>query len=131
MEILTIVMELDKPDGEILYPSEVITPAVLEFNKIIRKNNDGILGEWSPPKKGSTVERSFSIDLQRVSHIVKHIFIEGKTVKAKLKLVGKYAELGALGIDFTVVPRLLGKVTEGVAEKIQFVTLDLAYIVEE
>ena len=131
MEILTIVMELDKPDGEILYPSEVVTPAVVEFSKIIRKNNDGILGEWSPPEKGSTVERSFSIDLQRVSHIVKHIYIDGKTVKAKLKLVGKYAELGTFGIDFTVVPRLLGKVTEGVAEKIQFVTLDLAYVVEE
>ncbi len=131
MEMLTIVMELDTPDSEIIYPLEVVTPAVAEFSKIIRKNNDGVLGECSPPQKGSSVDRSFSIDLQRVSHIVKHIWVDGKTVKAKLKLVGDYAELGNLGVDFTVVPRLLGKVTEGVAEKVQFVTLDLAYVVEE
>ena len=124
-------MEMDKIDGDIIYPLEVMTPAVGEFSKIIKNNNDGILGECSPPPNNPTVERSSSIDLQRVSHIVKHIWIDGKIVKTKLKLVGKYAELYNSGVDFTVIPRLLGKVVEGVAEKIQFITLDLAYTVED
>ncbi len=130
MEMLTIVMELDKLDNDIIYPLEVVTPAVAEFSKIIRNNDECILGECSPPKD-PTLERSASIDLQRVSHIVKHISLDGKIVKAKLKLVGKYAELYNLGVDFTVIPRLLGKITEGVAEKIQFITLDLGYVIED
>lgn len=135
MEMLTIVMELDKPAAGVTYPLEVVTPAVAEFSKTIQQNGDGIIGECNSPAVLGTsdeaVERSSSIDPCHASHIVKHIWVEGKVVKAKLKLIGKYAELFDLGVDFTVIPRLLGKVEEGVAKHIRFITLDLAYVVEK
>jgi hypothetical protein len=72
-----------------------------------------------------------SIDLGRVSHIVKHMWIEKRRMVCKVKLLGKYAEIAKhMDIEFMGVPRAVGviegKAPERVCTKYDIITVDLA-----
>lgn len=133
MEVLVTVMYLDtEVVGGKTYPSEVLVPAVEYLERRIQRN-EVVLGECSAPRidgmtDGEISSRIFSIDLHRVSHAIKSVWIDGNEVRAKLSLVGKYAELAKAGWTPSVIPRALGDFNEAmVATKYTLITLDLAY----
>ncbi len=138
MEQLIQLLYLDELDPSgILYPSPVVVNAVGEFEKLIQKY-DGVLGECSVPDgvnwDGEPDLRYMTIDLGRVSHIVKHVWIEKRKMMCKVKLLGKYAEIAKLmNLEFKGVPRatgvIEGKEPERVCTKYDIITVDLALTV--
>jgi hypothetical protein len=135
MEQLIQLLYLDEVDPSgIVYPATVVGNAIQEFEKIIQKH-DGVLGECSVPSgiewDGEPQSRYMSIDLSRVSHIVKHLWIEKRRMMCKVKLLGKYAEIAKhMDIEFMGVPRatgvIEGKAPERVCTKYDIITVDLA-----
>lgn len=134
MEQLIQLLRLDEPDldGNI-YPQAVVNSAVQKFEERIQKYN-GVMGECSIPNDLQMAQnpdvRFVSIDLGRVSHIVRHVWIENKTLMCKIKLLGKYAQLAELmDVEFLAVPRAGGEM-DGVKGRLvctnySLVTVDL------
>ena len=127
MEILVELAKADVADDStgLVYPKEVLVRSVNRFDERIVKN-DGIMGEYTTP----TEEEANAINFSRVSHVVKHIWMEGDVVVAKLKLLGKFAEMvEKAGVTFGGRIRnlmFLDNKTDDVRESI-IITIDLAY----
>lgn len=136
MEQLIQIMRLDEPDEiGIIYPTLVVKDAVQNIEERIQ-HADGVLGECSPPPRDEIDEsdsRLVSIDLARTSHIVKHLWIEDRTLMCKVKLLGKYADIAKhMNVEFHGVPRATGiidgKEPDRVCTKYTIITIDLALI---
>lgn len=138
MEQLVIVLQVDQYSGEgVTYPRNVAVKAIESFQERLDANHEAIPGECgapSLPKDKEDVVSAISyltINLERASHIVKAIWLDGNVMKAKIKLIGKFAELAKAGVEFSVIPRMVGDVNEElVCTKMTLATLDLAYIEE-
>lgn len=128
-------MRLDEahPATGIIYPTSVVSKAVEQIENRIKESTEtgGVLGECSAPpdydaSRGVNA-RYLSIDLARVSHIVRHVWIEKKTLICKIKLLGKYAEMAKLlDISFNGSIRATGIVEgEKVCTDYTIITIDL------
>ena len=135
MEQLIDLLYLDELDPSgVIYPTEVVARAVKEMEERIKKT-DGILGECSIPTGtnfyATPDARYQSIDMGRVSHIVRHVWIEKKRLKCKVKLLGRYAQIRELmPVAFEGIPRAIGAV-EGsgkgkVCTEYTLITVDLS-----
>jgi hypothetical protein len=135
MEQLIDLLYLDELDPSgVIYPTDVVALAVQKIEERIKKTN-GILGECGIPV-GTSFDRSpdiryQSIDMGRVSHIVRHVWIEKKRLKCKVKLLGQYAEIRELmPVSFEGIPRAIGVVEgkgkEKVCTEYTLITVDLA-----
>lgn len=133
MEQLIDLLYLDEPGPNgIIYPTAVVQVAVTEFEERI-KNSGGILGECSIPAETQLdkepTDRYTSIDLGRVSHIVLHMWIDKRTLKCKVKLLGKYAQItDLLPLTFEGIPRATGHIENKVCTLYSLITVDLALI---
>lgn len=130
MEQLISLLPIDVcTDSKHIYPRTIIEEAIKEFNGRVAK---GVAGECSIPPVhdwgGEPSERYGSVDLQRVSHIVKHVWIDDGWLMCKVHLLGKFAELAnELDIHYQGIPRATGTMTEeGVCTKYTLITVDLA-----
>ncbi len=135
MEQLIDLLYLDELDPSgVIYPSAVVARAVEKIVERINKT-DGILGECGIPV-GTSFDRSpderyQSIDMGRVSHIVRHVWIEKKRLKCKVKLLGQYAQIRELmPVTFEGIPRAIGAIEgkgkERVCTEYNLITVDLA-----
>ena len=135
MEQLIDLLYLDELDPSgVIYPTAVVARAVQEIEERIKKS-DGILGECSIPMNtnfNTTPDLRYqSIDMGRVSHIVRHVWIEKKRLKCKVKLLGQYAQIRELmPVSFEGVPRAIGAVEGSDKEKVcteyTLITVDLS-----
>lgn len=106
-----------------VYPTSEISEAVKNAQTIIKERN-GIMGELDHPQ-------SLSINLDRVSHIITEMRMEGSNAMGKAKLLntpmGNIArELISAGVGLGVSSRGAGTVTEsGGVSGFQFVTVDI------
>jgi len=128
MEQLVVLLEIGRPDHKnVDYPLPIIEDAINAFNKRIKRRN-GMLGECGiPPDLDSDGRRMLKIDLSRASHIVRHVWIQNNIVKAKIFLLGKYAEIAEeMNIRFLAIPRAYGEVdAKGTCTKYTLITVDL------
>lgn len=126
MEILVDLVKVDctDPITGFIYPRGIVVQAIESAEERIR-NNDGILGEEMPPPE----EVCEYINPSRASHVVKHIWIKGDTVMAKLKLVGKYNEMSHAGIQFQGFLRCFSSIADDkiTVSGMTIVTVDLLY----
>lgn len=130
MEQIVTVLQLDSSGKNgVFYPRSVIIDALDDFRSRLLDRNESIPGEFQiPPIEEIEIasKRLTTIMLDRISHFVKAIWIQGDTVYAKIKLVGKYADLANNGVEFSVFPRALGNVDENNrCNAYKLVTLDL------
>lgn len=135
MEQLIDLLELDKMTSDgVIYPTAVVAKAVAAFEERIKKDG-GVLGECSPPQNTQYAEtpdvRYQSIDTNRVSHIVRHVWIDNKLLKCKVKLLGRYAEiLDLMTLSFHGIPRAVGTMegsdTQKVCTDYTLITVDLS-----
>ncbi len=126
MEILVELTKIDciDPDTGFFYPMGVMTKAVGIVEDRIGRN-DGILGEEIPPP-GELCEY---INLSKASHVVKHLWITGNTLMAKLDLVGKYKDMSRAGIQFQGFLRAFTSLSDDkkTVESMTIVTIDLMH----
>ncbi len=126
MEILVELIKVDTTDTMtgVVYPKSIVLHAIEEVEERI-KNNNGILGEELP----AIEEASAYINPAKASHVVKHIWLSGDTVMAKLKLVGKYKDMSETGISFDGFLRFFHSLGEDkvAADMITIITVDLLY----
>lgn len=132
MEQLIDLLPLDVfTDGGAYYPLSVVEEAAYDFNKRIEARN-GTMGECNVPDikdwQGPPETRYMQIDLSRVSHIVRNMWIDGGYLRCKVFLLGKYAELAReLNFDYLGIPRATGATNEqGVCTKYTLITVDLS-----
>ncbi len=127
MEILVELIKVDTVDPitGYIYPRNITLGAIDSVEKRIQRNN-GILGEEIPASE----EKCEYINPATASHLVKHLWIEGGTLRAKLKLVGKYREMAEAGIEFGGFLRMFHAVgKDGVTvTAMTIITVDLMYI---
>ena len=127
MEQLIDLLPLDcYLDNGCFYPAEVLQSAVEEFNE--RTKDHPMMGECTIPSI-MDMERYVRIDISRVSHIVRHVWVDDGYVKCKIQLLGHYAELAReLDFDYKGIPRATGVTAEdsGVCSKYTLITVDLA-----
>lgn len=134
MEQIVKVMKVDviSESSGVTYPREVIIQSLEAFKQRLVENNEAIPGESGVPYLEDETDikpRMTSLLLSRVSHVVKAIWMDGDTVFAKIALLEKYAELANMGVEFSVIPRILGVIDENnVCKSCTLVTLDLAYV---
>ena len=113
------------------YPLSIIEEASNDFNKRIEDRN-GTPGECGIPPltdfQGPPEIRYLQVDLARVSHIVRHTWIDGHTFMCKVFLLGKYAQLAQeMNFDFLGIPRATGSFDDSnVCNKYTLITVDLA-----
>ena len=106
-----------------LYPLTEIAAAVKTAQMRIKESN-GIFGELDHPQ-------SLSINLDRISHVITQLSVEGSNAIGKAKLIntpmGNIArELVESGVALGVSSRGAGQVTEsGGVQGFQFVTVDI------
>jgi len=106
-----------------LYPINEITAAVQSAQQKISETN-GIFGELDHPQ-------SLSINLDRISHVITELRVEGQNAIGKAKLLstpmGNIAkELAASGVALGVSSRGAGQVSEdGGVSGFNFVTVDI------
>ncbi len=133
MEQLIELMRLDEPQPSTgtIYPVAVVAKGILVIEKRIQ-DYQGVLGECSPPPTNSATSiaadyRYGCIDLSRVSHIVKHVWIDRKTLMCKVRLLGKYAEMAKeMNMEFGAAVRATGLIEERkVCTAYTLITIDL------
>lgn len=113
------------------YPLIVIEEAVAEFTERVKERN-GTLGECTVPEladwSGPPESRYMQVDMSKVSHIVRHVWIDNSVLRCKVHLLGKYAEIAKeMNLDFLGVPRATGVTDEqGICTKYTLITVDLA-----
>ena len=113
--------ELKNRNGRV-YPLKEITRAVEGAQKTIKEHN-GIFGELDHPQ-------SLSINLDRISHAIMDIRMEGNNAIGRAKLLetpmGKIAkELVKSGVRLGVSSRGAGAVNESTVADFNFVTVDI------
>ncbi len=127
MEQLIKLLPLDcYLDNGCFYPADVLTAAVDEFNE--RNKETPMVGECESPPNATT-DRYVRIDWSKVSHIIRHVWIDDSHIQCKVHLLGHYAELAReLDFDYRGVPRATGVTNEesGVCSKYTLITIDLA-----
>lgn len=104
------------------YPLSELTSAVASASQRILESK-GIMGELDHPQ-------SLNINLDRVSHVITDIRLEGNNAIGKAKLLdtpmGQIAkELARSGVALGVSSRGAGQVNEGQVSGFQFVTVDI------
>lgn len=119
-----IVMQADvqNRNGRI-YPLQEMTAAVNSMRQSI-KEYGGVFGELDHPAD------RISINLDRVSHVITDVYMEGSNVIGKMKLldtpVGLIAkELAKSGVRYGVSSRGTGVVSEGMVSNFNLQTIDL------
>lgn len=119
-----IVMQADiqNRNGRI-YPMNEMMNAVTAMNSSI-KEYGGVFGELDHPAD------RISINLDRVSHVITEVRMEGANVMGKMKLldtpVGLIAkELAKSGVRYGVSSRGTGVVSEGMVSNFALQTIDL------
>ena len=119
-----IVMQADiqNRNGRI-YPMNEMMNAVTAMNSSI-KEYGGVFGELDHPAD------RISINLDRVSHVITEVRMEGANVMGKMKLldtpVGLLAkELAKSGVRYGVSSRGTGVVSEGMVSNFALQTIDL------
>jgi len=126
MEILVKLIEVDTPDPitGFTYPRGLALEAIDVVEKRIIRN-DGILGEELP----ACEELCEYINPAHASHVVKHMWISGDTVMAKLKLIGKYREMAEVGVEFGGFLRFFQSLEEDnvTVSSMVIITVDLMY----
>lgn len=126
MEILVELVKVDctDPITGFVYPRGVVAQAIEAVEERI-KRNDGILGEEMPPPE----EVCEYINPAKASHVVKHLWIKGNTVMAKIKLVGKYNDMSHAGIQFQGFLRAFTALSDDkiTVDNMTIVTVDLLY----
>jgi hypothetical protein len=126
MEILVELTKVDctDPITGFVYPRGVIVKAIEAVEERIGRN-DGILGEETPPPE----DVCEYINQVKASHVVKHLWIKGNTVMAKLDLAGKYKDMSRSGIQFQGFLRAFTSLAEDkiTVESMTIVTVDLLY----
>lgn len=127
MEILVKLIKVNTldPTTGYIYPKALTLNAIELVEKRIQRNN-AILGEEIPASE----ENCEYINPADASHLVKHMWIDGDTVMAKLKLVGKYREMAEAGIEFGGFLRMFHSLSEDnvTANAITIITVDLMYV---
>ena len=120
-----IVMQADiqNRNGRI-YPMNEMMNAVTAMNSSI-KEYGGVFGELDHPAD------RISINLDRVSHVITEVRMEGANVMGKMKLldtpVGLIAkELAKSGVRYGVSSRGTGVVSEGMVSNFALQTIDLS-----
>lgn len=123
MEIVVNLLKLDTvaEDGR-FYPSEILTPAVEKFDRHLRLNHEALPGECHPTPAATNT----FLNMATASHVVRHCWVKGNMVFAKLRLVGKFREMGELGVIFGGRARVLTEGEERVTSA-KFITVDLLY----
>jgi hypothetical protein len=129
MEQLITLMPLDVVlENGTVFTTAIVKDAVSEFNE--RANlTYGIFGEYAMPLTGEySMSRYTSIDMGRVSHIIRHMWIEHGLLMCKVHLLSKYAEIAQLmGIEYQGIPRAMGRIDEqGICVSYALITVDLA-----
>ena len=104
------------------YPLNELSSAIASANQRITESN-GIMGELDHPQ-------SLTINLDRVSHIITNLRLEGNNAIGKAKLINTpmgciAKELASSGVALGVSSRGAGQVNEGVVSGFQFVTVDI------
>lgn len=105
------------------YPLSEMTNEVSRAQGVI-KEHGGIFGELDHPQ-------GITINLDRVSHVIKELYMDGSNVKGKMHLLdtpmGKIGkELARSGVRYGVSSRAAGQVNEsGIVSGFTFVTIDL------
>ncbi len=126
MEILVELTKVDctDPITGFVYPRGVMVKAIEATEERITRN-DGILGEETPPAE----DLCEYINPAKSSHVVKHLWIKGNTVMAKLDLVGKYKDMSRSGIQFQGFLRAYTSISEDkiTVNSMTIVTVDLLY----
>ena len=126
MEILVKLIKVDGTDPitGYVYPKSLVVQAIEQAEERIARN-DGILGEEMPP----TEDLCEYINPSKASHVVKHMWIKGNYVMAKLKLVGKYNDMSHAGIEFQGFLRAFTSLdTDNVTiNGMTIITVDLLY----
>mgnify|MGYP000887680975 CR=1 FL=1 len=119
-----IVMQADvqNRNGRI-YPLSEMTVAVKAMNESI-KEYGGVFGELDHPAD------RIGINLDRVSHVITEVYMDGSNVMGKMKLldtpVGLIAkELAKSGVRYGVSSRGTGVVSEGMVSNFSLQTIDL------
>ena len=125
MEQLVALLELDTLDHNgVIFPTSVVEDAVVEFNKRVDANG-GVLGELGHVHTDDS-DRFLAIDVSRASHIVKHLWVDNAILKAKIQLLGKYAEIVEhLDIEVLGVPRSFGGFKDQICTSYTIVTVDI------
>jgi hypothetical protein len=142
MEQLIPLLYVDEPMGNgVTYPANIVEQGCQNLVKRIALNN-GVFGEWGvPPKQdindddedaaNSDVIRFMTYDPNRISHIVKHVWIDGATLTCKIQLLGKYAEIAkSMDTTYHAIPRVLGYVDTDtkICTQYNFITVDLSFM---
>lgn len=119
-----IVMQADvqNRNGRI-YPLAEMTAAVQNMNQSI-KEYGGVFGELDHPAD------RIGINLDRVSHVITEVYMDGSNVMGKMKIldtpVGLIAkELAKSGVRYGVSSRGTGVVSEGMVSNFNLQTIDL------
>lgn len=119
-----IVMQADvqNRNGRI-YPLAEMTAAVNSMRQSI-KEYGGVFGELDHPAD------RISINLDRVSHVITEVYMDGSNVMGKMKIldtpVGLIAkELAKSGVRYGVSSRGTGVVSEGMVSNFSLQTIDL------
>lgn len=119
-----IVMQADvqNRNGRI-YPLSEMNAAVSSMNQSI-KEYGGVFGELDHPAD------RISINLDRVSHVITEVYMDGSNVIGKMKIldtpVGLIAkELAKSGVRYGVSSRGTGVVSEGMVSNFSLQTIDL------
>lgn len=119
-----IVMQADiqNRNGRI-YPLAEMTAAVNSMRQSIQEYG-GVFGELDHPAD------RISINLDRVSHVITEVYMDGSNVMGKMKIldtpVGLIAkELAKSGVRYGVSSRGTGVVSEGMVSNFNLQTIDL------
>jgi hypothetical protein len=119
-----IVMQADiqNRNGRI-YPLAEMTAAVNSMRQSIQEYG-GVFGELDHPAD------RISINLDRVSHVITEVYMDGSNVMGKMKIldtpVGLIAkELAKSGVRYGVSSRGTGVVSEGLVSNFNLQTIDL------
>lgn len=119
-----VVMQADiKNRNGRIYPMTEMAMAVKGMNESI-KEYGGVFGELDHPAD------RISINLDRVSHVITEVYMDGSNVMGKMKLldtpVGLIAkELAKSGVRYGVSSRGTGVVNESVVSNFSLQTIDL------
>jgi hypothetical protein len=126
MEILVELVKVDctDPITGFIYPRSVAVKAIEAIEERI-VNNNGILGEEMPPPE----EHCEYINPSKSSHVVKHMWIKGNTIMAKLDLAGKYRDMSVSGIIFQGFMRAFTSLASDkvTVDNMTIITIDLLY----
>ena len=133
-EALMLDTELEQRNHKV-YPAEVMTRAVDDFVARIEKNEGAIPGECQPPPD----DLIMYLRPENMSHVVKHVYIQGNRVVAKVDLVGRWNELAEKGVIWSGTLRTFDMDEDGkeinvqatkppfVVHKCSIITVDLIY----